>query len=188
MINQEVWDAQKAERAAWAIMGLFEKHGIAAVVAGGAARDTYHGVTPKDYDIVIINNDDTTLARVTAALAERTLQFEDFSGNASMGGSPHLEWVLQVEGCVDIIAQTARPTSINEVLENFDFTLNMAYFERRGYPKLHERYPAVGEEVVMLDKCDDPVNRSCYLSKKYPQYVWPFNCPPSPLAPVKAQA
>ena len=48
------------------VSDFWEKYGINCIIAGGAARDVYHGRTPKDYDVFFTK--EMTIGKITMCL------------------------------------------------------------------------------------------------------------------------
>jgi hypothetical protein len=162
---------------ALALVASMSRHGIDAVVAGGAARDTHLGLEPKDYDIIVLGSDDYAEA-VAELLCDQDIQFTTYGVNEYSGGpaASHLNWVIKAHtplGTIDIIQQRSRPGSPRAAVECFDVSLNMAWFSPDGTVVLHTDFPQPGGEVKILRTCDFPAARIPYLASKHPGYVWP---------------
>lgn len=156
-----------------------EQAGIAACIAGGAARDLYHGNEPKDFDIVLLCPvDEDDLVHALKRLCIPVKQFGSGCDTVSMNSATEerLDYVVKANllgtEC-DIISLRAQPTTPQEAVELFDCTLNMAWLNKDGAIILHPDFPTEGGAVRMTDICDDPIGRMQYLSSKYPTYQWP---------------
>lgn len=155
-----------------------QSHAIPAVIAGGAARDIHLNRVPKDYDIVVLCNCD--MGDVLDALDVVSNDLTAFGDGASMTAADHalnLDWVVKCSilgVSVDVIKQPRLPTTPEQVVEGFDCTLNMVWLDDAGVPVLHPRFPQPGGTVEMLELCDFPEARAAYLSKKFPEYIWPM--------------
>ena len=53
---------------------LWEKYGINCIIAGGAARDVYHGRTPKDYDVIFTK--EMTTANIMMCLEGLGIEYQ----------------------------------------------------------------------------------------------------------------
>lgn len=150
---------------------------INTVIAGGAARDILHCRVPKDYDLIVLGDWDSLQLQdnIEAAAKSLGLTSEAYGEGVSSSESPHISLVVKV-GCeVDVIQQVYAPQCPEDVVANFDCTLNQVWLDgESGLPLTLPNYPKRGELVCMLPKCDDPANRSMYLSAKYPEYQWPY--------------
>lgn len=168
---------QDAERIAKVreVLAVLAEHGVDAVCCGGAARDTKHGRVPKDYDIVILGDDKHLYDKVLHALRCTRLTLIEFNNKAEYASAPSLEFVIKAGPYIDVLAFSEAADTPTELVEGLDCTLNMAWFNENWEVEVHRLYPFPGDMVAMLPNCDDPVNRSYYLGRKYLEYQWPFN-------------
>lgn len=150
----------------------FTNMGYNVVCAGGAARDTLHGVRPKDYDFVVMVGGEMAFE----AGQESPYFVQAFVENYNDMPSSAISWVLKYDfdGLqVDLIKYIDPLTTPEEVVEHFDCTLNMVWFDSNGIVRQHARYPKFKDEpVYMLPLCDNVDARMAYLSQKYPQYTF----------------
>lgn len=160
------------------VLAHLDHCGITAVIAGGSARDSYHGVTPKDYDICVLG--DHTIDDAIAALDDcgHVTDIEPFGDGASMSANENrnLDWVIKFVRLgvhFDLIQFASLPLTPTELVESFDCTLNMAWIAEDGEVILHDDYPKPFGKVEFMPLCDFPLARMRYLSQKYPQYQWP---------------
>jgi len=160
---------------AQAVLDVLRDSGYAAVIAGGAARDTHLGRTPKDYDIIVLGN--PLMYDVLASLDYiHEAHIELFGDGCSMPGvAVNLEWVAKVTlhgTVIDVIKQVQYAATPEQAVEGFDCTLNMAWFSGDRVV-LHDRFPHKGDAVELLPLCDNPKVRVAYLSNKFPEFIWP---------------
>lgn len=122
------------------------RHDFTAYIAGGAARDIYHGNVPNDWDIVVVNKgrlDERDVFHAledlchyfrsqypTGASTSVTQAYESASGDfdARWLGLGQVEFTSSLQGesaSMDILF--AREPRIDMVLEGFDSNINQAY-------------------------------------------------------------
>lgn len=122
------------------------RHDFTAYIAGGAARDIYHGNVPNDWDIVVVNKgrlDERDVFHAledlchyfrsqypTGASTSVTQAYESASGDfdARWLGLGQVEFTSSLQGesaSMDILF--AREPRIDMVLEGFDSNINQCY-------------------------------------------------------------
>jgi hypothetical protein len=173
------------------IFGLLTRlhdEGIKAVCCGGAARDTYLGREPKDYDFVILNTDEIQRDDVLRAIENATGMTARELGNDEeyVGDGRELEHVYE-SGIqkdygklipVQFLQYTVGKTRRFQgdpycVVEDFDNTLNYAWFEEyqgRLLVRVHPEFPSVqyGVKAEQRDKSDP--DREQYMKSKFPEF------------------
>lgn len=164
---------------ALSVADQLRRAGIACVIAGGAARDTYHSREPKDYDIVVLDDYDVEESlRVIDEDVKGTRNLDFFGPGSSMRDCEdvNLDWVIkfEVDGVsFDLIQFSNHPNTPIEAVESFDCTLNMVWINEHGGVETHCLFPAPGDKIILTDRCDHPARRVEYLRSKYPDFEWP---------------
>ncbi|WP_426101452.1 hypothetical protein [Pseudomonas sp. PSPC3-3] len=98
---------------------LFQMGGVPSIIAGGAARDIYFGVTPKDIDVIICGISMETASEILAWAGIASTPFHIYNGAASdrlVGG-------FKLVG-TDIDVCLYDCTDVSEAIDAFDFNLN----------------------------------------------------------------
>lgn len=173
--------------------------GVYAVCVGGAARDTYMGLKPKDYDLAIIDHkpgdaealemiiQDATGAAVVYNLSEQGMGSNGTGDSCGDAAARGLDNVFEVHECADeyIVIQflvfTAAQMATFEcdpqrVVEQHDCTLNQAWFEwvaeGRLVPRVTAAFPTVSNGLpnVFLDGHVN-FDRKAYIAEKFPQFT-----------------
>lgn len=161
------------------------------VIAGGAARDVWHGNTPKDFDVFVLNGEaayetvEDASARTLACLKRILFEATGFvvynSYRDEEGGRIAYCIKFTYKGVAfDVIECMQTMHSAKEQVENFDVTLNMVWFildiDGHLYVTAHPRFREVVSYqafVHALPTLDGDVRaRLSYLQKKYPEYVY----------------
>jgi hypothetical protein len=165
---------------ALSIADALRRVGIPCVIAGGAARDIYHGREPKDYDIVVLDDLDVSevLRQIVEDIPGQFRDLEYFGEGTSMRDceDANLDWVVKFtrDGTeFDLIQFRSLPSTPQEVVEAFDCTLNMAWLDDEGAVQTHDLFPLPGGRVRLRPLCDYPAERVNYLRGKYEDYEWP---------------
>lgn len=105
---------------AFDIVELLHKEGVPAIIAGGAARDIFFGVAPKDVDIICAGVDHY---RITDILLKANLNFKQFPKYHTGSDSDRLAGVWKVEESnIDIILYDTE--CVSEAIGKFDYNLN----------------------------------------------------------------
>lgn len=157
-------------------------HGINVVCCGGAARDTYLGREPKDYDFVIMNNAEgfdylTELADVLGGSVQE-LGDLDYVENAEDRGLQRVfEGLADGFMTVQFLLYTPKKTKSfagdpYNIVEDFDCTLNYAWFEEYNgklLVRVHPEFPSIqyGIQPVHRDSTDE---RRVYIKSKFPEF------------------
>ncbi|KMT52115.1 hypothetical protein [Pseudomonas fildesensis] len=98
---------------------LFQKEGVPSIIAGGAARDIYFGVTPKDIDVIICCDDKLYASSILekAGIAHSVIHFYNESSSDRIIG------VFKIAGTnIDVCLYDC--TDVSEAVDAFDFNLN----------------------------------------------------------------
>lgn len=172
------------------IFGLLTRlrdEGIEAVCCGGAARDAYLGREPKDYDFVILNTDEIQRDDVLRAIENATGMTARELGNDEeyVGDERELEHVYEsgiLKACgkvlkVQFLQYTLSKTKSflgdpYNVVEDFDCTLNYAWFEEyngRLLIRVHPEFPSLQYKVRPVHKDGDD-ERRYYIKHKFPEF------------------
>lgn len=165
------------------VVDLLRDAGFSCVIAGGSARDTALGREPKDYDILVMGDTDCSEGIYELLMVHEfdVVTYGIDEDNYTAAGEdtpPHLLWVIKTANVIDldIIQQRRLPTTPEQVVEGFDVSLNMAWFDDAGDVVKHTEFPEPGGVITVLRDCDVPPARVAYLSQKFPGYIWPtFN-------------
>lgn len=105
---------------AFDIVELLHKEGVSAIIAGGAARDIFFGVAPKDVDIICAGVDHY---RITDILLKANLSFKQFPKYHTGSDSDRLAGVWKIEESnIDIILYDTE--CVSEAIGKFDYNLN----------------------------------------------------------------
>lgn len=107
-------------QAAFDLLDLLKAKGFKAIIAGGAARDIFFGVKPKDIDIIVV---DTTMDAVENTLREATVAAVGFHMYRGEVTSDRIIGGYKIAG-VDIDIVLYRCESVAEAIDAFDFNLN----------------------------------------------------------------
>lgn len=173
--------------------------GIVAVCVGGAARDTFIGQVPKDYDLAILDYpedetaetlqaafQDATGASVVYDLREQGNGSEGTSDSHGDGEARGLHGVYEVRECGGELLQVQFLVYTRDKMDGFDenpllvvqqhdCTLNQAWFEEVGgrlMPCVSEAFPTNGNGLpnVFRDVHVNP-ERKAYIRQKFPLYT-----------------
>lgn len=175
------------------LIARLKDEGIEVVCSGGAARDTYLGREPKDYDFVILNYRDDIA--YTAAISEATGISTIVMGENTEGYVPNqdergLESVF--ESSLHFGAE--KPLQVQFLLYNktttkgfdgdpynavdqHDCDLNKAWFEDVGgrlVARVHPEFPSpfTGNTNTFTPGIDEP--RKSYIRAKFPEFKHTF--------------
>ncbi|MBM1189365.1 hypothetical protein [Pseudomonas weihenstephanensis] len=104
---------------AFDIVEMFQKEGVPAIIAGGAARDIYFGVRPKDIDVIIAGISMATAAEILEKVGIVSVGFHIYNGAATdrlLGGYKLVGTDIDicVYDCDDVM----------DAVDSFDFNLN----------------------------------------------------------------
>ena len=160
------------------------KAGIRAVCCGGAARDAYHFVPPKDFDFIVLdgkNDGDLTQATTVGHALDADT---DYAGVGIMlsytdESTMQLQWVIKAQykgHVIDIISPMQRCTTPEDAVRTLDLTLNAAWIDVSTADTLCVTlagvYPDVSEDfpVRLMSPQSCTAERVDYIRSKYPQY------------------
>lgn len=104
---------------AFDLVELFQREGVPAIIAGGAARDIFFGVQPKDIDVIVCGISMETASEILAKSKLETVPFWIYNGAASdrlVGG------FKLVGADIDVCLYDC--TCVTEAVDSFDFNLN----------------------------------------------------------------
>lgn len=159
-------------------------------IAGGSARDVWHGREPKDFDLLVLCGDAVTEDVEDLAAHARRAVLEDipeatdvnayFTYRDQKAGSIAYCIKFNVDGVAfDLIEHMLCCTTPKKQVENFDCTLNMAWFIEDEDGALQVvTHPRFNETVRTgcvrhLSSIDGDIERRWeYLRGKYPEYVY----------------
>lgn len=151
-----------------------DKAGLRGVFAGGSARDTLHGVEPKDYDFVVTNECECDYAAHLLSDVE-SIVIQEIHPQA-YGDTKRFGWCIKAliyDVPVDIIYCTLDPRTPQEVIDTFDFGINHCYFDTNGVVIKGPAFPAeLGHNIVVLPNAELTKERTAKLAFKYSQYNW----------------
>lgn len=154
-----------------AIYAIMDAAGIEGVVAGGSARDTLHGLSPKDYDVIVFDSTPTQvesrLRRADVEVGEKYLN--EYATSERFGYCVKARVVGQD---VDFIGIQQDPFTPEQAVELFDFDLNQAWFDREGAVQVLQSYPAIGQDITVLPWAELTEARTARIAAKFPQYDW----------------
>lgn len=166
------------------IIEALKKAGVAAVLAGGCARDLAHAIEPKDYDIVVYENQGAN-ALIDKLTTVGFYALEPYGDTCSTREDVRDDLDCVIHGCApngavcDILIYTCDFDSPEEVVRTFDCTLNMAWLGVGDFGQLTvqtvEDYPTpiqnFAEVVpnVFVPGVDE--TRARYIAGKFPQYI-----------------
>lgn len=156
---------------AFDIVELLHKNGISAIIAGGAARDIFFGVAPKDVDVICAGADHE---KVTAVLEGARLNFKKFPKYHTGSDSDRLAGVWKIDGCdIDVILYDTH--CVAEAIQKFDYNLNQFAIVgiQRGIDAAYVRY--MGDEhwsklVRLRDDARGP--RAAKMEEKWFDLAW----------------
>lgn len=151
-----------------------QEAGLRPVIMGGAARDMYHGKTPKDWDILFLSHwadlgDDAQ----TALEAVDGFTSDDYDFYPAYGES-RLFGVLKLHrDGIDLIFYDGDYTDAAVLASRMDTTLN-AYWIDPEVSWFVQFLPTASHVTGLIEvqRADDPPTpeRLQYLAEKYPQY------------------
>lgn len=172
----------------------FKERGMPALFCGGCARDLFLCREPKDFDIVMMQNQNPE--DMLATLEDMGFEDIGFYGDANKDLSGYvlnherlrdeLDYVIKAEypglGRCDILVYRCDFEDAADVVSTFDCTLNMVYldvFNRgedgRGYGIVPvDDYPFPGVRANRFADGVD-VTRQRYIAGKFPQYQHDIN-------------
>ncbi|KPA96916.1 hypothetical protein [Pseudomonas asplenii] len=104
---------------AFDIVELFQKEGVPAIIAGGAARDIFFGVRPKDIDVIVADISMAKAAEILERAGISSVSFHIYNGAATdrlLGG------YKLVGTNIDICVYDC--DDVSEAVGAFDFNLN----------------------------------------------------------------
>jgi len=156
------------------------------VCCGGAARDTYLGRKPKDYDFVIIDRHDGIdyMAAISEATGfvcrelgddeeyvadDRGLDhvYESYLHTGELGGQLTVQFLLYSRSKT----KSFKGDPYN-VVEDFDCSLNYAWFEEyqgKLLVRVHPEFPSLQFDMPVRHR-DGDENRRNYIRAKFPEF------------------
>lgn len=150
-----------------------------AIIAGGCARDLAHGLTPKDYDIIVpLQTDLFNLKnRIRAMADEGTYRAFVFGERGDTGGYSEDDRVIMCLKATiggvdfDVLLYNVQDHALL-ALDYFDFNLNQYFLDNDGVPHYggnrHQR-----PEVSLVEvRGDATPARAAYILKKH-QTLYP---------------
>jgi hypothetical protein len=168
----------------WHLIHRLRDVGLTVVCCGGAARDTFLGRKPKDYDFVILKN--TSIASVQGTISQCTgnpcysmREFDDDEGyeNAQERG---LIEVFESK-CADLTVQfllyedtVVNPPDPYQIVETFDCDLNRAWFEDIGdrlVARVHGDFPSPFTGNINRFSPGVADDRKALMRQKFPDYI-----------------
>lgn len=156
---------------AFDIVQLLHKHGISAIIAGGAARDIFFGVAPKDVDVICAG---AGHEKITEVLEGASLDFKKFPKYHTGSDSDRLAGVWKIEGCdIDVILYDT--DCVSEAIQKFDYNLNQFAIVgiHRGIEAAYVRF--MGDEhwsnLVRLRE-DARGQRAAKMEEKWFDLAW----------------
>lgn len=159
-----------------AIYAIMAAGGLSGVIAGGSARDSLHGMKPKDYDVILY---DSTAGEVVKTL--RSLGFSVEGEYEGYGTTERFDYCIKTSMLgvdVDFIGLKTAPSNPQEVIEDFDFDINQAWFDTDGKVNTHKDYPKIGDSIHVIRLSDRSVEytaaRTKKLAERFPQYDWTY--------------
>lgn len=172
-------EVQDVTQEALDIIDALDKANIKATLCGGCARDLAHGIVPKDYDIVVHENQSSEV------LAQRLTEAGFYAIEAYGDTCSTREDVRDDLDCVmsacapngakcDILIYTCDFDSPEEIIRTFDCTLNMAWLGREfdGLTiQTCDDYPSQSLPIranKFVEGVDE--TRIRYIAGKFPQY------------------
>ena len=161
------------------------KVGVPAVCCGGAARDAYHFVPPKDFDFIILQdpNRPEPLGEPLLKIAVALVQDMEFGVIHPMQnyaeGNLQLNWIIKAKykgHTNDIISPRALCYTPEDAVRTLDVSLNAAWIDTTTpntlCVTLAGTYPDVSEDfpVRLMSPKSCAAERVEYIRSKYPQY------------------
>lgn len=153
------------------LMEFLQAAGVRCVIAGGAPRDLFFGVTPKDVDIVVAGSDMETVSKLLSKAGADFIPFhlyhDGLTSDRISGG------FKLVGGDIDVVVYDVLNTS--EAIEAFDFNLNQFVLSetQRGLDEAVIRF--IGEDhwtnLVPVRK-DFSEARHGRMQEKWLDLVW----------------
>lgn len=149
------------------------------VMAGGAARDMWHFVPPRDLDLWILGYIPAEQAYShLAALPGITNLVACLSSGDNTVARAVVDYVLKFEYVglrFDLIQHNANPSSVRAVCGTFDLTLNQAWLDVSGeynVVRVAPGYPSISEglPVILVRPYTCTAARYEYIRTKYPNY------------------
>lgn len=122
---------------AFDIVELFQKEGVPAIIAGGAARDIFFGVRPKDIDVIIAGVSMATTAEILAKAGLDSVGFHVYNG----AKADRLVGGFKLVG-TDIDICVYECDDVMEAVDSFDFNLNQFVISgiHHGIDAAHVRF------------------------------------------------
>lgn len=158
-------------QAAFDIVELLHKEGISAIIAGGAARDIFFGVAPKDFDVICAGVDHY---RITDVLLKANLNFKQFPKYHTGSDSDRLAGVWKIEECnIDIILYDTE--CVSEALDKFDYNLNQFAIvgAHRGIDGAYVRFMGEHHWSTLVRLRDDARGpRAAKMEEKFFDLAW----------------
>ena len=159
--------------------------GVPVVCCGGAARDAYHFVPPKDFDFIILQdpNHPEPLGEPLLKIAVALVQDTEFGVIHLMQnyaeGNLQLNWIIKAKykgHTIDIISPRAHCYTAEDAVRTLDLTVNAAWIDVSTYDTLCITlagvYPSVSDDfpVRLMSPKSCTAERVDYIRSKYPQY------------------
>lgn len=167
------------------ITRMYTNHGLLLAVVGGAARDTYLGREPKDYDFVFLNTKTLTPMEIHDVLSEELGDVEALGGSGSYGGgSPELEYVWESRGFATnfkpfqfLLYNDVRTASFAEdaakAVVLHDCSLNHAWLAKvngRVLARVSDEFPNPATGNRNFFAADVSYDRKAYIRDKFPEF------------------
>lgn len=156
---------------AFDIVELLQANGISAIIAGGAARDIFFGVAPKDVDVICAGVEHE---KVSDVLTAANVNFKKFPKYHTGSDSDRLAGVWKLVDCdIDVILYDTE--SVSEAIDKFDYNLNQfaVVGTHRGIDGAYVRF--VGEhhwsKLVRLRE-DARGPRAAKMEEKWFDLAW----------------
>ena len=114
---------------AQALIDYLKIHDLNVVLAGGACRDTFHGLRPKDWDFFVLGENGPREVRNKLRAAGLNWHYCSQYGEAR--DNPEYKGVFKAKigADVDFILWENPANNVQEVVDNFDLTLNQYWME-----------------------------------------------------------
>lgn len=166
---------------------VLHNNGLPVVLAGGAVRDLYHGLEPKDYDFLVLGSEwllnPTEVGNLGRELADegtyRTIIQQSYSGNLRCGDVWEFEYSgLKVNVIFPCLDGDGAWANIREVIDHFDTSLNaIGYNFPDDKVYIDSRFTGITGKVTFISDpdrvgYDRTKKRYGRLAQKYPMYDW----------------
>jgi len=156
---------------AFDIVELLHKEGVSAIIAGGAARDIFFGVVPKDVDVICAGVDHY---RITDVLLKANLNFKQFPKYHTGSDSDRLAGVWKLEEAnIDIILYDTE--CVSEAIGKFDYNLNQFAIvgTHRGIESAYVRFMGDQHWSTLVRLRDDARGpRAAKMEEKWFDLQW----------------